>query len=205
MSNDRQTAVNLGGIRVDHINRYTFALNMAKSPVLDAACGVGYGAYILAEHGHAVTAVDIAPEAISFGKTYYGHGDIEWITGDIAKAPWGWEMFKTIISFETIEHLPDPATVLKHFHGSLEADGKLICSVPNEEKYPFKPQNFEGDQFPHLRHYTPKEFEELLNSAGFYVIHRGTQLSKTGVVVNGSGGIFLVYTAVKQTGLAKAA
>jgi 2-polyprenyl-3-methyl-5-hydroxy-6-metoxy-1,4-benzoquinol methylase len=195
---DRQTATNLGGIRVDHINRYSFALHGLKGPVLDAACGVGYGAYIFAEHGHQVCAVDIAPEAISFGRTYYGHPNIEWITGDITTQPWGWERFKTIISFETLEHLMDPERVLRHFHDSLEADGKLICSVPNEEKYPFRPENFEGETYPHLRHYTPAEFEELLTKAGFNVIHRGTQLSKTGVVVTGCGGIFLVYTAVKK-------
>jgi 2-polyprenyl-3-methyl-5-hydroxy-6-metoxy-1,4-benzoquinol methylase len=199
MANDRQTAVNLGGIRVDHINRYTFALNMARSPILDAACGVGYGSYILAEHGHNVTAVDIAPEAISFGRTYYGNGNIHWITGDLTEAPWGWEKFKTIVSFETIEHLSNPGLALKHFHDSLDDDGKLFCSVPNEELMPFKPQNFEGDQYPHLRHYTPAQFEELLSKAGFEVIYRGHQKTKTSVVQMGSGGIFLVYVAIKRS------
>lgn len=198
MANDRQTAVNLGGIRVDHINRYASVLTMTKSPVLDAATGVGYGAYILAEHGHEVTAVDIAPEAIDFGKTYYSHPNVHWITGDLMEVPWGLQTFKTVISFETLEHLPDPATALKHFWASLEKDGKLFCSVPNEEKMPFRAESFAGDRYPHQRHYTPAEFEELLSTAGFEVIHRGTQLSKTGTVVNGSGGIFLVYTAVKK-------
>jgi SAM-dependent methyltransferase len=206
MANDRQTAVNLGGIRVDHINRYTFALNMAKSPVLDAACGVGYGSYILAEHGHDLTAVDIAPEAIGFGQRYYGNPGIHWITADLMTAPWGWQTFKTILSFETLEHLPDPVRALRLFHDALDdGEGKLICSVPNEEKYPFKPENFAGDLYPHVRHYTPAEFEQLLNDGGFFVIHRGTQLSKTGPVVNGSGGIYLIYTAVKKPKQALAA
>ena len=206
---DRVALINLEHIRTQaphHLYRYLYALPMVRSPVLDAACGVGYGSYVMAEHGHMVTAVDIAQEATSFGRTYYGSPNIHWITADMTLAPWGWETYKTIVSFETLEHLPNPLGVLKDFHRSLDGDGKLICSVPNEEQYPFNPKNFEGEQYPHIRHYTPQEFEQLLNSAGFDVIHRGTQLSKKQPhVVTGSGGIFLVYTAVKKPRVALAA
>jgi SAM-dependent methyltransferase len=198
MANDRQTAVNLGGIRADHLQRYLWAKQNAKGPILDAACGVGYGSFLFAEDGHEVTAVDVDPGAISFGQTYYGHGNIHWITSDLQGSPWGACKFKTIVSFETIEHLTSPQIALGLFHDCLDNDGKFYCSVPNEEKMPFKPENFAGDQYPHQRHYTPAQFEELLNSAGFDVIHRGTQLTKTSPVVTGSGGLFLVYTAVKK-------
>ena len=182
-----------------HLYRYMHALPMLVSPVLDAACGTGYGSFLFAERGHTVTAVDISSEATDFGKKWWANGNIHWITADLTTAPWGWERFKTIVSFETLEHLDDPVLALKQFAECLDKGGRLICSVPNEEQYPFNPQDFEGEQYPHKRHYTPAEFNELLESNGFEVIHRGTQLSKQEpVVVNGSGGRFLIYTAMKR-------
>lgn len=195
---DRQAATTLAGIRLDHLYRYLYAQPMAVSPVLDAACGVGYGAYILAEHGNYVTAVDIDNAAIAYGQNYYAHGNIQWIRGDILDRPWSWERFNTILSFETLEHLKEPGVALRVFWDSLEDGGKLICSVPNQEVYPFKAENFAGETYPHQRHYTSVELNDLLYDCGFEVIHRGTQLTKTSTVHTGSGGMFLVYTANKR-------
>jgi 2-polyprenyl-3-methyl-5-hydroxy-6-metoxy-1,4-benzoquinol methylase len=197
---DRQTAETLAGIRIDHVYRYMHAKDLAKGPVLDAACGIGYGSWILAEHDLDVVAVDIEREAIEYGRRFYAHGNIEWIISDLTERPWGSRKFKTIVSFETLEHLQDPEKALKLFHESLEDDGKLICSVPNEQFYPFAEYNGEGETYPHRRHYTPAEFQELLFNAGFTIIHRGTQLNKKGPIVNGSGGKFLIYTAIKDDG-----
>ncbi len=46
----RQAAPNLKGIRPDHVARYELAARFIpeNGVVLDMACGVGYGAYILA-------------------------------------------------------------------------------------------------------------------------------------------------------------
>ena len=54
MSVDRQAAKRIEGIRRDHLERYRYAMSLAEGPVLDAACGVGYGAYLLASDGHGV-------------------------------------------------------------------------------------------------------------------------------------------------------
>lgn len=196
---ERQQSTTFGGIRLDHLRRYLFALNGLKSPVLDAACGTGYGSFLMAEEGHTVTAVDIEREAVDWGQMYYGHPNIQWTIGDILNQPWGEEKFNTIVCFETLEHLAEPDKVLGMFYESLNPGGKLIVSVPNEEKYPFNNgEAFGGDKYPHLRHYTPEQLEEALTLAHFSVIHHGTQLTKTAHVVTGSGGLFLVYTGVKK-------
>ena len=199
---DRVALINLEHIRTQaphHLYRYMYALPMVRSPVLDAACGVGYGSYVMAEHGHQVTAVDIAHEATGFGMTDYNSPNIHSVTANLLSAPWAPETFETIVSFETLEHLDEPVKALKAFAASAAGAGtKLICSVPNEEQDPFKAEAFEGEQYPHKRHYTPKEFEELLYEGGWQVLHRCTQLSKKHPhVVTGSGGIFLVYTCTK--------
>ena len=195
----RKTYADLLQTSPHHLYRYLHAVPMLTSPVLDAACGTGYGSFLFAEKGHSVTAVDISPEATEFGRRWWGHGNIHWITGDILSQPWGWARFKTVVSFETLEHLTDAPAVLKVFKDSLEPGGRLICSVPNEEVCPFDPKAYDGEDYPHQRHYTPAEFNELLESNGFEVIHRGHQVSKKQpVVVNGSNGRFLVYTAMRR-------
>jgi hypothetical protein len=60
--------------------------------------------------------------------------------------------------------------------------------------YPFVAANFANDDSPHFRHYTPKEFEQLLEEAGFAVQMKLCQKSKQEPeVVEGTNGRFLVY------------
>ena len=52
---ERQEATKLSGIRPDHILRYKLAAKIIKAKkltnlVIDVACGVGYGSYILADY-----------------------------------------------------------------------------------------------------------------------------------------------------------
>jgi predicted RNA methylase len=51
----------------EHLNRYKFCEQFVRGKnVLDAACGNGFGAYMLAEAGaQQVDAIDISPEAIA--------------------------------------------------------------------------------------------------------------------------------------------
>lgn len=183
---ERQTATSLDGIAVDHRLRYYFAADQAKGRILDAASGVGYGSSIL----RAAVAVDICGSAIEFGKKYYPGP--EYICGALEDKPWH-GTFDTIVSFETIEHLPRPELVLQHFAESLNPDGVFVCSVPNEAHYPFVAETFKGDEYPHQRHYTPDEFTELL-APWFRVEARHCQRSKLyPQVMEGTEGKFLIY------------
>lgn len=194
---DRQT--NPAAIREDHLQRYRYATTLAKGPVLDAACGIGYGAYAIARMGHEVTAVDIEPDAISAALRHFDDEKVvRWIRGDILRKPWDPQKFRTIVSFETLEHLRSPDLALKHFHDSLLPGGQLICSVPNEAAYPFEAEKFKGDQYPHLRHYTPIQFEALLNDGGFDVMAKCHQIGKQSPVSAGTHGMFLVYTCAPK-------
>lgn len=190
---DRQS--DPGHIRFDHIARYQHALKLAKGPILDAACGMGYGAHALALEGHGVTAVDIDPHAIEMALTWYDEQHvIRWMVGDLLERPWAEQKFRTVISFETLEHLEDAPKAVRLFRDSVTDDGLLIASVPNEDATPFNPLKFAGDAYPHKRHYTPAAFDELLSAGGWKVIHRGS-MGKVTEVINGTHGRFLVYVA----------
>lgn len=156
--------------------------------VLDAACGIGYGSKMLHDYGAIVTGLDICAPAIEFAMNHYPGP--YYLRRDISEIE---SYYDAIVSFETLEHLYDPLSILKKFRSKCE---KLICSVPNEDHYPFNPAKFAMDEYPHIRHYRPSEFDELLAAAGFEVESRHCQKTKTGDVEDGTEGLFLVYVAL---------
>lgn len=165
--------------------RYLFATTKLKAGdrVVDAACGCGYGSHILRKTGCIVTGIDAELSATEYGDQHYPgprylHQRIEDFSG----------YFDAIVSFETLEHLPEPVFAFRNLKAP-----KLICSVPNQERFPFNPENFMGDKYPHVRHYTPDEFDRLIQNMGYVVEERHTQRNKVGQVDDGTDGLFLIY------------
>lgn len=179
-------------IRPDHVNRYLFAAGRLHkyvprgARVLDAACGCGYGSWILHGAGYAVTGVDLSSEAIAYAeKNYQGPTYLQKSVYDL-EGQWD-----ALVSFETLEHLDRPESLL------LAVKTKVVlASVPNENQYPFNHENFKDDSSPHLRHYTPEQFDGLLEGAGLRVKDRFCQKTKVpGVIERGTNGIFLIYVS----------
>ena len=134
-----------------------------------------------------MTGVDIEPSAIKIANKHYSGPT--YICGDIMDAPWS-GFYEWGVSFETVEHICYPLEFLKRMRASC---GNLILSTPNEEVYPFNPEKFKGDSYPHLRHYTPKELDHLVADAGFEVLERFCQPQKVSDVTPGTKGFFMVY------------
>ena len=187
----RQWEPALAGISAHHIKRYLFAANRVRPQmrVLDAACGCGYGAWLLHCLKGYVDALDMESEAIKYGNAYYPGP--RYVQADITRFKARSFSYDLVTSFETIEHLKEPHGFLR----SLES-ATLIASVPNQELYPFNQENFKGDDYPHQRHYTPGEFETLLAECGFVTTERWCQTDKQHSDVRpGTNGKFLVYVA----------
>jgi len=168
------------------VKRYELAAKYASGRVLDAACGCGYGTSILSRNAVAV-GIDYSPSAIDWAETYYPGP--EYIRGKIEDEPWSGK-FEAVISLETLEHLPKPSIALQAFR---RAGKVLIASVPNEELYPFRKENFSQDDSPHFRHYTPVQFQELLEGSGSKVSEKFCQKDKKGDIHGGTDGMFLIY------------
>ena len=173
--------------RSDHVRRYELASRYASGRVLDAACGCGYGSKILLESAQLVVGVDLSAQAIHWAEEHF-QGPC-FIQGRIEDEPWTGR-FETVVSLETIEHLKDPKPALQAFRKA--CIGTLIASVPNEDRYPFKAENFARDESPHFRHYRPAEFEDLLKECGFKVFERFCQKDKNGEIHSGSDGMFML-------------
>lgn len=192
MDKTRQYGISVDMIRWDHVARYIYAAEMIPegSKVLDLACGCGYGSWLLHGVGNEVTGVDISEEAIEYAKRHYKGPTYLCQKAEDTNGEWD-----AIVSFETLEHLDSPLEVLKAVQAPL-----IIASVPNEELFKFKPARFAGDEYPHKRHYTPEEFHNLLNDAGYVVAQRFCQPDKAGEIIEGTQGIFLIYIARRLNG-----
>jgi SAM-dependent methyltransferase len=189
-SGERQVAPELSGIRRDHAARYEFAAGLLRpgSRILDFACGVGYGAKILADAGaHIVIAVDRSESAIAYGKSHYSHGRIAWRASEFDKFQFKDDELDAIVCFETIEHLRNPVSTLKEM---ARISPRLICSVPNEAKFPYR-----GQIKFHYCHYTKDGFETLLRHAGYRVTAWYGQEGRESEVVPNLEGRTLIAVA----------
>lgn len=186
---ERQIGKTFQHIAPNHLKRYEFAAKRVSGYVLDAACGVGYGANVLAEKSDAVRAIDISSEAIGFAKTYYGHNKVIYESISIHDFLIRSIKFNWIVSFETIEHIDDAETALKLMSG---VSNNLILSVPNQNVLPFSKKTHPF----HVRHYTPEQLEKMLTECGWHISGWWTQYDKwVGDVVEGKDGQFLIVEA----------
>jgi 2-polyprenyl-3-methyl-5-hydroxy-6-metoxy-1,4-benzoquinol methylase len=188
---ERQVSPSLDGIRSDHKQRYFFASELisGKSRVSDVACGIGYGSYIIAKASpdRTVYAVDLDAGAIEYAIQNYSLPNIDYICNDVRTIDRQIGPLDAVISFETIEHIPNPRPLLVWASEILKKDGVLICSTPNEDKLKFTKAGFPY----HEKHYTPYEFEALLTEAGFKITGRYTQHDReTGELVEGWDGLY---------------
>lgn len=131
------------------------------SRVLDVGCGVGYGSKILADAGHIVDGLDISQEAVSYGRKFYAHPLVRLHCLDAVDAEFPAGNYDVAVCFEMLEHVEDPAPILRKIRGSAQ---RLISSVPNEDVIPFGA----GFAF-HHRHYTRDQFLGLLSATGWDV------------------------------------
>ena len=115
-----------------HLERYQFAAQHAQGEsILDMACGCGYGTFLLAQQHpeKQVTGVDLDPEAIAYAQQHYQSDNLQFICANAEQFS-ALQPFDTIVSLETIEHLPCPVTLASNQVKLLSASGRLIASVP---------------------------------------------------------------------------
>lgn len=180
---ERQVAPSIDDIRADHVERYMWAAGIIAGRVLDSACGVGYGARLLATTGADVVAIDRSAEALEYGRKHYSGP--QYVQHDLARNLPDLGKFDAAVSFETIEHLADPRPFLR----SIKAK-RLLVSVPNEAEFPHH-----GQIKFHYRHYTAEELEALLQECGWRVAGWYGQDGTESAVTEGAAGRTIIADA----------
>jgi|ERR1700679_205087 SAM-dependent methyltransferase len=115
--------------------RYVFAGRFAKGcVVLDVASGSGIGTHHLLRAGaKCCIGLDLSPESTQYASSNYpGCNFAVCNAADLCLADRSVDL---IVSFETIEHLPDPTAFLLQCKRVLRPNGLLLCSTPNWSTY----------------------------------------------------------------------
>jgi ubiquinone/menaquinone biosynthesis C-methylase UbiE len=145
-------------VEAEHIARYELVGEIAAGrAALDAGCGAGYGAAILARSGaRSVAGVDVDPEAVAFAEDRYG--DVaSFQTGNLLALPYDDDAFDLVVCFEAIEHVVDPERALDELRRVTAAEGVLAISTPNRGVYR------EDNPF-HVKELTTEELREALQA-----------------------------------------
>lgn len=121
----------------EHWHRYAWVLPLAGGKrVLDAACGEGYGAALLAGVAASVCAVDLSAEAVAHAGARYAHVPrLTFRQGDATDLALPPQSFDLITCFETLEHVHEQARMLEGFSRLLAPGGVLVVSSPDKATY----------------------------------------------------------------------
>jgi SAM-dependent methyltransferase len=137
--------------------------------VLEAGCGEGYGADLLARDARLVVGLDYdAPTAAHVARA---HPAVRAVRGNLATLPVRSSTVDVVASFQVIEHLWDQEGFLAECRRVLRPGGRLLITTPN--RITFSP----GRDTPlnpfHTRELAPAELRDLLTGAGFAVDRLG--------------------------------
>ncbi|MUT65109.1 methyltransferase domain-containing protein [Paenibacillus sp. NEAU-GSW1] len=130
---NREVKEHYGDVYEEHISRYELACRYVPGlTVLDAACGAGYGSAMLRRAGAAETfGIDVDARSVELAQRDYGGEGIRFAVGDVLQLPFASRSFDAVVSFETIEHVPDGAAWLAESARVLKDGGLFIVSTPN--------------------------------------------------------------------------
>jgi SAM-dependent methyltransferase len=117
----------------EHVFRYAFACQRARGlAVLDIASGEGYGSNALSRIASRVVGVDISVDAVEYARAKY---NLDFRVGSAEKIPIESASVDAVVSFETIEHVPNPKLFLMEVCRILKPNGIFILSTPNKDIY----------------------------------------------------------------------
>lgn len=146
--------------------------------VLDVGCGAGAVGAELRRNGAAhLTGIELDPGAAAVAREVFDdviEGDARAAAERLAVAS-----FDTIVCYDILEHLYDPAAVLRALHTAVAPGGHLHVSVPNARHASLLRDLYIRGTFgyttwghrdsTHLRWFTRKDLERLLSECGWAV------------------------------------
>lgn len=117
---------------VAHLSLYRFFSEFTShNRVLDAGCGTGYGADLLARCGaEFVLGVEIDRASVRYARRHYGSEAVSFVVGDCESLAIEDLDFDVVVASNTLEHLHEPERFLKTVRKTLVKDGVVIIVLP---------------------------------------------------------------------------
>lgn len=145
--------------------------------VLEAGCGEGYGAALIARHAERVIAMDYDRQTTAHVAHCYP--ETQAVQGNLAFLPLRTGSIGVVANLQVIEHLWDQSAFLAECHRVLRPGGRILVTTPN--RLTFTPDSETPLNPFHTRELSPSEMEDLLREAGFTVellhgLHHGPRL-----------------------------
>lgn len=140
--------------------------NMPRGKLLDVGCGCGALLKLLKDDGWETHGVDIS----SYATKKVEEIGLDVFTGELIEAGFLDKYFDIVILHHSLEHIYDPAEVLREVFRILKDNGILIIGVPNIKS--IEARIFRQNWFPieaprHLYHFSLRTLDLLLNKTGF--------------------------------------
>jgi SAM-dependent methyltransferase len=135
----------------------------AGREVLEAGCGEGYGADLIAGVARRVVAVDYDEYAVAHVRRRYPR--VEAMQANLAALPLPDASVDVVVNFQVIEHLWDQAQFVAECARVLRPAGLLMVSTPN--RVTFSPGRDTPINPFHTRELNAVELTQLLLDAGF--------------------------------------
>jgi SAM-dependent methyltransferase len=135
----------------------------AGREVLEAGCGEGYGADLIAGVARRVVAVDYDEYAVAHVRSRYPR--VEAMQANLTDLPLPDASMDVVVNFQVIEHLWDQAQFVAECARVLRPSGLLLVSTPN--RVTFSPGRDTPINPFHTRELNAVELTQLLLDAGF--------------------------------------
>src|SRR5689334_21522536 len=141
------------------------ASRCAGRDVLEAGCGEGYGADLIAGRARRVIGLDYDESAVAHVRARYPR--VEMLHGNLADLPLTDGEVDVVVNFQVIEHLWDQGQFVAECRRVLRPSGTLLMSTPN--RITFSPGRDTPINPFHTRELNADELAELLTGNGFEI------------------------------------
>lgn len=114
------------------IERLRAAGKKSSLRILDIGCGSGYAVTrFLGKTNDHVMGIDMYPPNIAYAEKHFGHSSLHFSCMNAQALCANREVFDVVVMGDVLEHLDDPASILKIAVELLAPDGRLLVTVPN--------------------------------------------------------------------------
>jgi SAM-dependent methyltransferase len=148
--------------------------------LLDVGCGKGFFIKAAEDRGIRAEGIDVSQSGVTYARDVLG---VKAKVGRIEEQEDVWrDAFDVVTLWATIEHLADPASVLRAIHHCLKPGGTLLCDtglghVFSEMFLPGHSQWYDAPQ--HLFVFSERGLSTLMEASGFRVVRADANFDRT--------------------------